>query len=228
MEWKEVNTSQIRMKPRTAHRISERSGRPGKPPPPPPPKRARLRRRKSSSEETLEPPMTLRRRRGVSPQGPGPWPPPCPSPDGGSPPPSDPLPCPQGPFVSANRPRTRLPHPKNVLIGWEYRGSRNEKQWQAAMTFLCARHGPSRRPADRPAARGADSLSQGRGRRRDNHCRRHRLERERAAVAGGTAAFGRARRAGRQRSKGGAHRLADRADAHRDRQRQGRRRQVHR
>src|SRR6266404_4513171 len=150
MECVLVKTSQINTKPRTAQMISERSGRPGSPPPPPPPlKRARLRRSSSSSAETLAPPSVARRpRRDGSPHGPLLAPS---SPDGGSPPLS-PLPEPQGPLVSVNRPRIRPPHPEMLVIGREYRGTAREKQWQAPSCFLCAIHGPSRRPPDRPDA----------------------------------------------------------------------------
>ena len=60
---------------------------------------------------------------------------------------------PQGPLLSANRPRTRPPHPEMMFIDAEYRERPHEKQWQAAARFLCRAHGPSRGPADRPAAR---------------------------------------------------------------------------
>src|SRR5689334_1519144 len=161
MEWVLVNTSQISTKPSTAHRISERSGRPGRPPPPPP-KRSRLRRTSSSRAETFAPARVRRPRLGGSLHGPPP------SPDGGSSPPSLLL-GPHGPLVSANRPRTRPPHPEMLLIGAEYRGTADEKQWQGGQLFLCARHGPPRGPAHRPAARRPDPLAQARQRCRDGH-----------------------------------------------------------
>src|SRR5205085_12007620 len=143
----------------------ERLGLPGKSPPPPPPKRARLRRSRSSSAETLPAPRPGRRpRRGGSPHGPE-----EPSSAGGSP--SPPLFWPQGPLVSVNKPRKRPPHPDIVVIGGEYRALPHEKQWQDPWCFLCARDGPCRGPADRPAARRADPLAQAVGRRRDDHRR---------------------------------------------------------
>src|SRR5688572_9666870 len=102
-----VNSSHRRTSARTAQTTIERLGAPLKPLPPSP-KRARLRLRKSSNEATLPGGGVAGRRRrlGGSPHGP----PPPPSDDGGS----SPLPPvgPQGPLLSANRPRARAPSPE--------------------------------------------------------------------------------------------------------------------
>src|SRR3954451_22881982 len=105
-----------------AHMTIEPIGRPEKPPPPPP-NRIRLRRRKSSrfgpTPASGSAPMRLRRL-GESPHGPPP------SGGGSSAPPLDP----HGPLVSANSPRARAPHPKNMLMDVTIGTARNEKQWQ--------------------------------------------------------------------------------------------------
>ena len=107
--------------------------------------------------------------RGVSPHGP--WlgsPSWLPSGEGSGPP-DPPLFEPQGPLLSAKRPRIRPPHPDMMFIAGEYRGASEQKQWQAAARFLCAVHGPSRRSSHRTAARRADPVAQGERRRRDHH-----------------------------------------------------------
>src|SRR5437868_7529833 len=141
----------------------EALGRPGSPPP----KRARPRRRNSSRLGGGPPDVTegrLRRLDG-SPHGPPP-----PSAGGGSSP-SPPLLEPQGPLLSAKRPRAREPHPIRMFMGTSIGRRLDEKQWQATARFLCAPHGPSRGPADRPPSRRADSLAQAGGRRRDHYRR---------------------------------------------------------
>src|SRR5688572_33507074 len=108
-----VNNSHRMRTATTAQRKIERSGLPGKPTPPPPsPKRALLRRRKSSNEATLPGGGVAERRPrlGGSPHGP----PPPPS-DGGGSSPSPPV-GPQGPLLSANRPRARAPSPQRMLM----------------------------------------------------------------------------------------------------------------
>src|SRR5437763_14832305 len=216
-----VKISHKRTSTRIAHSTSEPIGRPGRPPPspPPPPKRARLRRSKSSIAETLPTPRAgLRPRRGGSPHGP----PPCASSDGGSPP-SLPL-CPQGPLLSANRPRTRPPHPEMIVIAAEYRGMPHEKQWQADCRYLCRWHGASSRSSDGAAARPARPLAQGCGRGGDDHRRCHWARSRR-----GQNHRRRAPRRGfkRRRSQRSPHcddRVAAAPDLDRDRQWQGRRR----
>ena len=118
-----VKTSHNRTKhQRSPTATSEPIGRPGRPPPsppPPPPKRARLRRSKSSIARDVAYPQpgVAAHARGGSPHGP----PACASSDGGSPPPRFRF-APHGPLLSANRPRTRPPHPEMIVIAAEYRG----------------------------------------------------------------------------------------------------------
>src|SRR3954453_23549640 len=170
----DVKISHRAIRPTIAHRTIEPLGRPGSPPPPPVPPKRNLRRRSSSIEATFgAPPSEGRRLRDGSPHGPLL----CPSSDGGSeppPPPEPPLLGPQGPFVSANSPRTRLPHPKIIFISAEYRGERGEKQWQAAARLLCRGHG---RRSGQSSARRARALAQAQRWRCDHHRGCHRTRR---------------------------------------------------
>src|SRR5690349_15772743 len=117
MLWTEVNSSQTRTTAKIAQPMIERSGRPRNPPPSPP-NRARLRRRKSSMELTLLPGVPLARR--------------VPGLDGS---PHGPLLCggsalggvsspagPQGPLLSLNRPRARVPNPDKNVMGTDIEG----------------------------------------------------------------------------------------------------------
>ena len=184
---------------RIAHRISERSGRPGKPPPPPPPKRMRPRRRKSSSGVTASVRWAIRRPpRGLAPRA-APWP-------------SSPTAArrrsplgPQGPFVSAKRPRTRPPHPGNVLIGAEYRGGRRKTVASARRASYVPLMADARRSAERPSARRANSLAQASRGRRDADRRSDRPLRQPSATAS-------SRSCGRRCSRSRCRRSADRDD----------------
>src|SRR5699024_232715 len=109
----EVASSHSTTSATATHRKIDPLGLAGRPPCPPPPKRMRPRRRSSSSGVTPERPPDRPPPAEGSPHGPWPWPSSCGS---------SPLPVgPQGPLSSVKKPRLRPTHPRNLLIGVDYR-----------------------------------------------------------------------------------------------------------